>query len=596
MLSLSNVIIIAKHEIMRFKSRFQGKNRFAVIIIALIAISIFFFMTGTDFLVSKGFYRVGMGSGSSEINDPRFTVLNLEQNSGLALLNNKTIDIYIDTDRAFYRADLRSQYAAGALKQYLGKKELVRIANECEIDRAFPLRVEINHIKTDTSKPGNITLADIINVSRTQATEGVPNPETFATFQQVPIPGLTEEAVKIQLDELGRNTKLPKFEAEFVSDKEIVIPSLMTPPIPLAQVLLVFFYIVPVFFIIIFFTSSFIEEKLNRRLSILLSTPVRPIEIILGKMLPYFIYSLIVTLAITLILKGNILLSFVIFIPVMLFIFGIYLGVALLYRTFKDQTFFSMLAVTSITVFLVFPAMFNGINNLSYISPLSLAMQMYQGQSFGINEYLFSTGPMYLVFALSLIIGTRVFNEEYLMNFKPLFKKISEAIYFALDKKRLLISIFALSLLLIPVVFIIQLAGIVFAFNLPMPFALWLLLLAGVIIEETAKSAGIAVLIKHNLIRSRKHVVILAIISALSFFLGEKILLYFSMSIISESIFTNVLFGSGLIWLPLIVHSIATCIVSLLTYRLGTKYYVFALLMGSAVHLVYNLSIMGSMR
>ena len=597
MLFISHILIIAKHEVLRFKARFQGKNRFAVILIAFVALLIFFFMTGTDFLVSKGFYRVGIAPDSSVISDPRFTVVNLEHNAGLALLNNKAIDIYIDTDRAFYRADLRSQYAAGALKQYLGKRELLRIANENTIDRAFPLRVEINHLKTNPGVGTTVTLADIIKVPRSSpAGESAQSSESIVSFPQMTMPSLTDEAVKQQLDDMGNNVKLPRFEAEFVSNQEVIIPSLMNPPIPLAQVLLAFFYIVPVFFIIIFFTSSFIEEKLNRRISILLSAPIRPLEIILGKMLPYFIYSIAVTIAITLFLKGEVLLSLAIFVPVMLFIFGIYLGVALFYRTFKDQTFFSMVAVTSITVFLVFPAMFSGINNLSYISPLSLAMQMYRGEVFGLKEYVFSTGPMYLVFVLALIVGTRVFNEEYLLNFKPLYKKVSEAIYFALDKKRISISIFFLSLLVIPVVFIVQLAGIVFAFNLPMPFALWLLLFAGVVVEETAKSAGIAVLVKYNLARSWHYIVVLSIISALAFFLGEKILLYFSMSVISESIFTNVLFSSGLIWLPLAVHIVATCTVCLLTYRLGTKYFVFALIMGSAIHLVYNLSIMGTMK
>jgi hypothetical protein len=203
---------------------------------------------------------------------------------------------------------------------------------------------------------------------------------------------------------------------------------------------------------------------------------------------------------------------------------------------------------------------------------------------------------MYLVFILAMITGTRVFNEEYLMNFKPLYKKVSEAIYFVLDKKRISASIFVLSLLLIPIVFIVQLAGIVFAFNLPMPFALWLLLTVAVIVEETAKSAGIAVLVKNRLVSSWQRVLILSIISALSFFLGEKLLLYLSMSVISESIFTTALFSSKLLWLPLLAHIVATSTVSLLTYRLSTKYYLFALIMGSAIHLIYNLSIIGTIK
>jgi hypothetical protein len=182
------------------------------------------------------------------------------------------------------------------------------------------------------------------------------------------------------------------------------------------------------------------------------------------------------------------------------------------------------------------------------------------------------------------------------MNFKPLHSKISEAIFFALDKKHIAISIFILSLLLIPVVFMVELGGIAFASNLPVPFALWALLIIGIIVEETAKSSGIAVLIKNGLIKSWRKAALLAIISAMAFFLGEKLLLYFSLNVISESIFTTALFSTNLLWLPLIAHAIATLIVSLITYRLGVKYYPLALIMGAAIHLIYNLSVIGILR
>ncbi len=563
------------------------------------ALATFVFISLGGFVLSKGFYAVGVAPDGPTINDQRFHVVKLDIKAGMAMLSKQMIDAYIAGDRAYYRNDSKSQYAAGALKQYLEKKELARIANDYDIDRSFPLRVEINYLKapTNSSDAANrVSLSDIIASSSTSSTTEPDSSSNIISTSLYSPASPTDEAVKSQLENMGNDGRLPQFKAEFASNKEIVIPSLMNPPIPLAQVLLVFLYVVPIFFIIIFFTSSFIEEKLNNRLSILLSAPIRPVEIIAGKMLPYFAYSIIVTVIVTLFLKGDILLALAIFIPVVLFIFAIYLGVALFYRTFKDQTFFSLLAVTLITGFLVFPAMFTGINKLSYISPLSLAVQMYRGEQFGFMEYFFSTGPMYLVFALAMIVGIRIFNEEYLMNFKRLHSKISEAIYFALDKKHIAVSIFILSLLLIPVVFMVELAGIVFASNLPMPFALWALLIIGIVVEETAKSSGIAVLIKYRLLKSWRNAVLLAIISAIAFFLGEKLLLYFSLNVISESIFTTTLFSTNLLWLPLVAHAVATSIVSLIVYRLGVKYYLPALIIGSGLHLVYNLLVMGMIR
>lgn len=543
--------------------------------------------------MSKGFYAVGIVPGGPAINDQRFSVRGLNHPDGLAMLSNRSIDIYIDTDRAYYREDQRSQYAAGALKQYLAKKELVRLSNEYDINRAFPLRVEINYLKSPegTSAAAPASLSDIIGTIKAETATG---PDS-SSVTEAPIiaNAATDAAVKLQVAEIGDESKLHRFKAEFASNKEIVIPSLMNPPIPLAQVLLAFFYVVPIFFIIIFFTSSFIEEKLNRRLSILLSAPIRPAEIILGKMLPYFAYSIIAVIIITIFFQGNVPLSLAIFLPVILLIFGIYLGVALFYRTFKDQTFFSMSAVTLVTVFLVFPAMFSGINDLSYVSPLTLAVQMYRGEPFGLKEYLFSTGPMYLVFLLSMTVGTRVFNEEFLSNFKPLYQKVSDAIYLALDKKHISISIFILCLLLIPAVVMSELSAIIFVFNLPMPYALWLLLVVAVVIEEIAKSMGVAVLIKKGFLQSWKNVLALAVICAFAFFLGEKLLLYLSLSVISESVFTAALYNTNLLWLPLAIHTVATTVVCLVTYRLGARYYPFAILMGSAIHLIYNISVLG---
>lgn len=593
---MSNIVIIARHEVLRFRSRFRGKTRLALILMVVAALAIFFFISIGGFVLSKGFYAVGVAPDGPAIRDQRFTALDLDYNNGMAMLRNKVIDTYVGSIQAFYRNDSRSLYAAGALKQYLEKEELVRISNEYDIDRSFPLRVEINYLKSaENSATGatGVSLSDIMDVSRTPSATGADSSGTIISTAPGDPVRPTDEAVKRQLEDIGNEGRLHQFKAEFASDKEVIIPSLMNPPIPLAQVLLAFFYVVPIFFIIIFFTSSFIEEKLNRRLSILLSAPIRPAEIILGKMLPYFVYSLIVIVAITLFLKGNVFLALAIFIPVVLFIFAIYLGVALVYRTFKDQTFFFLLAVTVITGFLVFPAMFTGINDLSFISPLSLAVQMYRGEQFGVMEYLFSTSPMYLVFVLALAVGIRIFNEEYLMNYKPLHRKISEAIFLALDKKHVAISIFVLSLLLIPVVFVVELSGIAFASNLPMPFALWALLVIGIVVEEIAKSAGIAVLIKNGLITSGKKVALLAVIAAIAFFLGEKLLLYLSLSVISESIFTTALFSTNLLWLPLLAHVIATSIVCLITYRPGVKYYPTALIIGSAIHLIYNLAVMG---
>lgn len=584
---MKNILVISKREVSRLRSRFRGRSGIIILAVVVLSVVISYMVSQQGFILNQGFYPVGVSPDSGVLSDKRFNVVMLDPADGRAMLAEKTIDIYLGGDSTEYRRDERSQYAVGALKQFLKKQELVRISNEYDIDRAFPLRIEVNHLE---APEGNVDLGT--QVSLWDIAESA---ETASAPANMPESAVTSNTVIMkQLDRFKGDGALPEFKAEFSSDKEIIVPSLMTPPIPLAQVIIAFFYVVPIFFISIFFTSSFMEEKINRKLNILLSTPVTPFQIIMGKMLPYIVYSVIVTIAITLLLKGNILLSLAIFIPITLFILSIYLIVALLYRTFKDQTFFSLLAVSVITVYLIFPSMLSGVSDLSSISPLNLAVQMYKGETFGLAEYFLGTSPMYLVFSLSMLVSVRIFNEEYLMGFRPLHSKIGEAIYLAIDKNHLHSSIFLLSMLVIPVVFMIQLASIVVAFNLPMPFALVALLVISVIVEEVAKSAGIAVLLQNNVLKSLKSIVIMSFITALGFFIGEKLLLSVAMCVISESMFTAAIFGTGLLLIvPLIAHFVFTSIVCLITARFGVKFYPIAILAGSVVHALYNLYVIG---
>jgi ABC-type Na+ efflux pump permease subunit len=299
--------------------------------------------------VQMGVYRVGVSPNGPVLADGRFITTTLDPISGFEQLRLGQQDLYVEADRVIAREDDRSQYALGAVKQYLAEQELIRLSEEYAPEEAFPLRI--------TVQENSVTA-----VVRDGLGSGTSEAEAAA-------------AVDAGLANMG----LSDFD---LAGEDVFIPSLSEPPIPFAQVIIAFLYVMPIAFINIFFTSSFMQEKLDKRLSVLLSTPARPLEIILGKMLPYLNFSLISVVVMTLVLGGNVGAALLIFVPVILFMFAIYLMVPLFYRTFKDTTFISMLAVTIITAYLVFPAMFSGVNDFSYLSPLTLAVQMYQGEMF----------------------------------------------------------------------------------------------------------------------------------------------------------------------------------------------------------------------
>lgn len=526
---LYTILLIAIRETTRLRTRFKGRSSPVATLLLLAGILLFFLTFRRGAVQGKGLYRVAVSPDGPHIQDERFEVVRVTPSVGRALIEAGAVDLYVDSSRVIHRGAEKSLYAAGALKAYLERQELARAGEEYGPEKAFPLRVGVQRFSTESSG----------------------------------------------------------------QEETVLIPSLMAPPLPFAQVVTVSLHLFPVFFVNVFFTGGFMHEKTDKRITVLISAPVTPFQIIAGKMLPYILLALASVGIVASLLKGNVLLALLIFTPVVLFIFSVYLMVPLVYRTFKDTTFISMLATTIITSYLVFPAMFVGINDLSYISPLALAIKMYRGQPFGLKEYLTSTIPMCVIFALAMYAGSRMLNEEYLMRFRPLYRKAADAIFLLISRRHINISIFALSLVFVPIVYMVQLAALVVSLNLPVRYAVGALLVISVIVEEIAKSVGIAVLIEQRVIHRAKSILLLSCLAGLGFLLGEKGLLYISVSIVSETMLSAALFGAGMLWLPLTAHIFFTAIVSLLTAKLGIRRYPIALLVGSALHVMYNLAVLG---
>jgi hypothetical protein len=335
------------------------------------------------------------------------------------------------------------------------------------------------------------------------------------------------------------------------------------------------------------------EEKTNKRISILLSSPVSPFQVIAGKLLPYVIFSIFFIMVVTVILKGDFIICMAIMLPVTLFILAIYLFIALIYRTFKDQTFFSMAVIACITCYLIFPALFTGMSEISYISPLTLIVEMYKGDQFKVNEYIFSIVPMLAFFILTMFVSVKILNEEYQIAYSPLYRRIADAIFLALDQRHIYLSIGLFSLFIVPILYMAQLVIISLSFNLPAALMLNVIIILSVILEEIGKSAGIAVLIERNVVKSFKSVIALSFISAAGFLIGEKVLLFFSLSIISSVLFTEALGSIELLLLPLLAHFIFTLLACTLVKALGTKWYPFAIVASSIAHYAYNSYLLG---
>jgi ABC-type Na+ efflux pump permease subunit len=514
------------------------------VIVFLIVLGFSAFALWNTLSLGSGLYQIGVAGNVPPLRDSQFVVIKVDVEQGRRLLEQQRIDVLIDGTQVIARPDSKSQYAIRALKQYMEKEELERVGKAYPESQAFPLRARLNYL------------------------------------------GAVRASGRTDPDGTTSGTR----------PEETIIPSLTPPPLPFEQVIVALIYILPITFISIFFTSSFMEEKINRRLTILLSAPVTPFQIILGKMLPYVVFTLAAIAFIAVRTKGNVLLALAIFLPTTLFIFAIYLMVPLFYRTFKDVTFIAMLVTTLTTAYLVFPAMFTDVTDLSFISPLTLAVKMYRGEPFGLREYLFPSLPMAAIFGFAMFAGTHLLNEEFLIGYKPLSLKIGDAIYLLMSHARLYLSVPLWSVLVVPVVYMAQIIFLAFSANLPLGTTLGVTLFVSAFVEETAKSIGIVMLMDHGKIKSYRAILGYAFLSVLGFFLGEKLLVLISLAVVLQASVSSVLFGTGLLlFVPLIAHFVFTAIVTLL--RAKTKLsYAAVLSIGTLVHFLYNWYLLGGLQ
>jgi hypothetical protein len=141
-----------------------------------------------------------------------------------------------------------------------------------------------------------------------------------------------------------------------------------------------------------------------------------------------------------------------------------------------------------------------------------------------------------------------------------------------------------------------QIVILAFASNLPFGMILTVTLMASALMEELAKSIGIVVLAEHGRVKSVPEILILSFLSALGFFLGEKLLVLVSIYMVAQASISSVLFGQGMfLFAPLIAHFIFTAIVSLLKIK-ANLLYLAALMVGTMVHFLYNWYLLGGLR
>ena len=152
-----------------------------------------------------------------------------------------------------------------------------------------------------------------------------------------------------------------------------------------------------------------------------------------------------------------------------------------------------------------------------------------------------------------MFAGTRLLNEEFLMGYKSISRKVSDAIYLMMAHSKPFISVPLWSLLVILIVYMTQIVFLAFATNLPVGLILGATLVSSAMVEEVIKSVGIVSLAEHGALKSARVILGLSFLSALGFLVGEKLLLLVSISMVAQAPVSGALFGAGLLlFIPLL--------------------------------------------
>ena len=580
---MSGWYTVAKWEFLRSGMKFSRRSVFAILFTLLLLAVVSYAVSFTGMNLDQKIYSVV--SASPELNsiieaDERFYVLTDD---------GKDADITVVEDRAYLSGTKKSIAAADALgKVFIDHREAV-LSSYNDINNSHPVWVTIHDLERPESFQvlgGTTQKDDQVSDDENENADGAREYKGNAAAAKRTSHIVSPE----ELEDLDNSDSKTLFERQ-----TIATPSNFTPPIPFTAILYSFLFIFPIYFVSQFYSSSIMEERTNRRCELLLMAPLRSRDIVLGKSIPYVLVAMVLLSVISLYIErpsdihelGTSLAMIGVIFPVLLLFFSLSFIAAIFSRSFKELTFAMVFFSVIVSGYVFFPAMFANVHAVSSISPMTLMVNLIEEGNISFGKYVFSTLPFYLV-ALSIYgFGTAIFREEDLFSQKTMTEKAMDCMELFLSVR--LGSVFTLSIVSIPFVYMAQLMLIVMLFNLPLPYSIIAMITLSALVEEIAKSVGIYTIMKRGL-RSMnlKTAGMLALLSGGGFFFGEKLVSVITLAPIASSAFGSVMTMGTLLLIPLLLHVITTMVTSLGVYFTGPRYYVFFLIVATGVHAIYN--------
>jgi len=575
---MRDILTISKWEFRRTGLSFSMKTRIlSAIILILIGVTSFY-VSQSGLHMNDNIYKVVVTDPSLASvlrTDDKFEVRIAGETGARYLFDQGDFDLLIAGTNVFHHNSEKSIAALDALDKAVNRYDEVRLLSYNDLNNTFPVWITVKNIERQQ-------VFHVPSVQKLPEIEAVSGKEkTAPTAVEKPITqGAFEE--KTRLPSIQEVTEIKRGSP--IKEQALATPSHFNPPIPFKSVVLSFIFIFPIYFIAQFFSSSIMEERVKRKGELLLVSPVSPYKIVIGKLLPYILITMVMVAGITINLGGSLWIVFIMLPVSLIYLSTAYFG-AIIARSFKELTFVLVFLSVFLSGYIFFPAMFANIHAISIISPITLAVKLLENEPVSISEYLFSTIPFYLVSLMIFMFGIFIYREEDLFTQKPIKSKLLDSVQEFISRAPY--PLFFLSITLLPIVFSLQLMLIVFMFNFPIRFGILVFILLAAFIEEVVKSVGIYTVFSRKLSEvTTGSALKYGFLSGLGFFVGEKLLLLVVIASIAGSVFGSVM-GIGLLIFPLLLHVTSTIVASL-SMRSGMSYLV-SVSLATMIHAAYNL-------
>jgi ABC-type Na+ efflux pump permease subunit len=593
MSTFTDIFTIARWEVKKSFSMMSRDTLPLAVLLFILLVIVTGLTAQTGLHLQDGMYEIGVDSPDIAqllASDPRFSVY--EMDSSNLLTNRNSFDLVVIGGQVYSSSSEKGRAAQKTLERDYAKYVNSVYNQEEDLFAAYPLWIDVQTVKSELSFLATQSGQYI------SAAPGRTAPVPEGEIISIPLPSPTLEFTKEQLrEELvktnAKNTQISRYTEVLSSENTMgsfKTPSQLSPPLPFDSIVLIFVFVFPLYFTSQFFMMSIMNERIERKGEVLLSTPVKTSSLILGKALPYFIGMVAICSGLTLYIKAPPLILLPL-IPIIFFFLANALLIGMLSRSFKELSFISIFFSTVATSYIFFPSIFANVHVISLISPLTLIVLTLQGTAWTITDYLYSTSLFWLTGAVLFTIAVKNFKEERLFSEKNLVTRLREFLSEILSVNHPFLSLFLIAGFSIPFVFMVQLMCLTLFFNLPMPYSLVLLLLFAALIEEIAKAVGIYTLyVRDPSFLSGKNLLIACAATATGFLVGEKLLLFVTLSQITESVFGSILFLSlGVLWMPLLLHFAGILIVACCLKWGGRRWFAPGLGIAMVVHSLYNL-------